>query len=189
MNRLIAFIIIGLTTLATQGEMLHVVEVVDGRTLAVERAGKREIIRLAGIAIEPQRELEARELLRWSVGTAWILAEPLGEGHLVYRSPDALFVNRELVGRGYARATLPGIEPSNRVEVVYLGQFDPGPIIQEPERKSGSDTSRRPKAAPRRSSRSRAGAKTAGGSGRASSPAPHAPAGGKGAPPPRRSPD
>lgn len=193
MNRIIIVIIIALSALSTlsaSAEMLRVAGVVNSRTLEVERRGKRETIRLAGVAVALPQEVAARELLRWSVGTSWILAEPLGDEYLVYRSPDALFINRELVSRGYARATLPGIEPSNRVEVVYLGQFDPGPVIQEPEPRSGSGKNRRPKAAPRRSSGARRSSTSAsGGSTPAAGRAPRSPKAGKGATPPQRSPD
>lgn len=104
--------------------MVRVLEVQDGRTVVVESNGQRETIRLAGVSIVD--EASAATLLRWTVGTSWILAEPQPGGeHFVFRSPDALFVNRELVLRGYARATQHGIEPESNLRVTYLGEVDP----------------------------------------------------------------
>ena len=111
--------------------MVRVVSVEDGRTLLIERGGRtaaepvRERIHLAGVAILD--EPAAHALLEWTLASnAWILLEEQpGGGHLVYRSPDALFLNRELVLRGYARATLPGIEPVSHVPVTYLGTYNP----------------------------------------------------------------
>ena len=131
--------------------MVRVVEVRDARTLVIERDGSRQSIRLAGIAIVD--EMRALELLRWTVGTSWVLVErqPNGE-HLVFRSPDALFINRELVLRGYARATLAGIEPLQQLNVTYLGQWNPpGPQVSGGPRSPENDTS-----TGRRSSGSRA---------------------------------
>lgn len=104
--------------------MVRVVDVHDGRTLVIERNGARETIQLAGVAITD--EDRAAELLRWSLVSTWVLLEahPRG-GHLAYRSPDALFVNRELVLRGFARATEHGIEPERNLVVTYLGIIDP----------------------------------------------------------------
>ena len=117
--------------------MLRVVSVKDERTLVVEARGE---VRLAGVEIVDRRA--ARELLAWSVDQQWVMLEPAGNGEfLVYRSPDALFVNRELVQRGFARATLPGIEPFARVEMHYLGEVNPGPA-------PSTSTARTTKAAP-----------------------------------------
>ena len=104
--------------------MVRVVEVRDARTLIIERDGAREPIRLAGVEIVDASQ--AAESLRWTVGTSWVLAEKQSNGeYFVYRSPDALFINRELVVRGFARATLPGIEPEVQLRVTYLGQWNP----------------------------------------------------------------
>ncbi len=146
--------------------MVRVLAVEDGRTIAIDRNGTRESIRLAGVAVTD--ELHARELLRWTLGTSWVMLEAAGDGTFrVYRSPDALFVNRELVLRGYARATLPGIGPENAVTGRYLGEVNPGGAqsrpraTADPERRSGSARSARPRASPKPSrasrSRSRAG--------------------------------
>lgn len=146
--------------------MVRVIAIEDGRTIAIDRNGTRESIRLAGVAVTD--ELHARELLRWTLGTAWVMLEAAEDGAFrVYRSPDALFVNRELVLRGFARPTLPGIAPENPVTGRYLGEVNPGGpqsrprTTAEPERRSGSARSARPRASPKPSrsgrSRSRAG--------------------------------
>jgi hypothetical protein len=139
-----------MAAVCAHGGMVRVVSVDDARTLTVEHGGQRERIQLAGVEITDPRQ--AAELLRWTIGTSWVLAEKhAGGGFLVYRSPDALFVNRELVVRGYARATTFGIEPESNLKVTYLGQVD-APFIALP-RETGSDTSRRSTASPSRRTR------------------------------------
>ena len=104
--------------------MVRVVDVRDGRTFVIERNGNHETIQLAGIAVTDDDR--AAELLRWSLVSTWVMLEPHPRGgHLAYRSPDALFVNRELVLRGFARATEHGIEPERNLVVTYLGIIDP----------------------------------------------------------------
>ncbi len=137
--------------------MVRVTAVVDGRTIEVEHAGVRERVTLAGVAITDP--LRATELLRWTIGSFWVMLESTPNGALVYRSPDALFVNRELVLRGYARATMAGIEPENRLAVTYLGEINP-PAVTAPPR-TRSDTRLRPPA--RRSPPARAGRESRGG--------------------------
>lgn len=109
--------------LRAEGLMVRVVEIVDGRTIVINRHGTRETIRLAGIEIT--NEVHARALLRWTLGTSWVMVEPRGDGHFVYRSPDALFINRELVARGFARATRTDIDPQPPAMVTYLGTVQP----------------------------------------------------------------
>ena len=162
-----------LVALRLDAAMVRVAGVIDGRTITIEREGARADVRLAGVSITD--ELRARELLRWTIGSAWVMLETSSNGEvLVYRSPDAMFINRELVLRGYGRATMPGIEPTNVLVGTYLGQLDPiGPIrapehpprvIVAPARSIGSGTSRRPRASP-----TRAGGATRTTSGRAGS--------------------
>jgi hypothetical protein len=135
--------------------MVRVVEIRDGSTLVVESDGRREVLRLAGIAITD--DFRAAELLRWTTAAGWVLAEPRPTGgHYVYRSPDAVFLNRELVLRGYARATEHGIEPAPNVIVTYLGIVDPAarPTAAGPPR-TDSGTRPRSSVAPRRGTRTR----------------------------------
>lgn len=133
-----------LIAIRVDAAMVRVVDVVDGRTLVVERDGQRETVRLAGIAITD--ETRAADLLRWSVVSFWVLLEPhAGGGHLAYRSPDALFINRELVLRGYARATAQAVEPERNLVVTYLGTLNPPAVTTASQ--SRTDTSRRSPAA------------------------------------------
>lgn len=141
--------------------MVRVVSIEDGRTITVDRNGTRERIRLAGVEVTD--DAQAAALLRWTAGE-WVMLEAAGNGEfLVYRSPDALFLNRELVLRGFARATLDGIAPDLRPPARYLGTYDPPKSqppqarVNAPKRRTSSDTSRRSPAA--RAPRARAAAK------------------------------
>jgi hypothetical protein len=160
-----------LFTLRAEAAMVRVIGIENGRTITIDDRGTRVSVQLAGVVITD--ELRARELLRWTIGGAWVMLEDIpedipkdkGGAALVYRSPDALFINRELVLRGCARATLPGIEPENRPAVTYLGEINPeGPQRDGPQRGarsaapapgSGSGTRRRPRASPTPAGRSR----------------------------------
>lgn len=128
--------------------MLRVTGIENGRTIVVDRNGTSERITLAGVAITD--DLQARELLRWTLGSKWVLVESTPDGaFLVYRSPDALFVNRELVTRGYARATLDGIEPEYHLDVTYLGTINPAPRTTSGSARNSGSNSARPSKAPR----------------------------------------
>lgn len=137
---------------AQAAEMVRVTEVIDGRTIVVSPG---RTVRLAGVEIT--HAVGARELLTWTLHNAWVLLEPppraVDDGKLVYRSPDAMLINRELVLRGYARATLPGIEPVNRVTMVYLGESMPGEKAsssrQTPPRVQRPSSGLRPPSPPR----------------------------------------
>jgi hypothetical protein len=138
--------------------MLRVVDVQDGHTIVVERDGKREPIALAGVEIVD--EARARDLLYWMLESHWIMLESAPDGGtLVYRSPDALFMNRELVIRGYARATLREVSPEPRIVFTYLGQLDPPAMparrVSEPESRSGTGTGRRSPGSPSRPAKRR----------------------------------
>lgn len=135
MKLFIAAAVVSLLALrAEAGEMVRVIEVRDGRTLLIDRNGTQAEVRLGGIEVLDERA--ARELLRWMTGNSWTMIEPATNGgFLAYRNPDALFLNRELVHRGYARATIAGIEPFERVPMLYLGVIDPG---QRPPQRTGA---------------------------------------------------
>lgn len=133
-----------LCVIPVHAAMVRVVDVQDGRTLVIDRNGTREAVRLAGVAILD--EARAADLLRWNVVSTWVLVEPRPSGDaLVFRSPDALFINRELVLRGYARATEHGIEPERNVIVTYLGEIHGAapPVTASARSRTSSDTSRR----------------------------------------------
>ncbi|HEV7765473.1 MAG TPA: hypothetical protein VGQ76_10760 [Thermoanaerobaculia bacterium] len=121
MNLRITFLFIFLSiALRLDAGMVRVHSVIDGQTLVVERGGIASTVQLAGLTITDDDG--ARALMEWTLVNAWVmLDEQPGGGHFLYRSPDALFVNRELVMRGFARATLPSIEPTQHVVVTFLG--------------------------------------------------------------------
>ena len=104
--------------------MLRVVSVEDGQTITVERNGKRVRITLAGINVADA--VGARNLLEWALADAWVMLEEQPDGaHFAWRTPDGMFVNRELVLRGFARATLVDVQPPARIHGTYLGTVDP----------------------------------------------------------------
>lgn len=166
---LFIFSALALFALCAEAAMVRVVAIENGRTITIDDRGTRVSVRLAGVAITD--ELRARELLRWTLADAWVMLERSGEDVLVYRSPDALFINRELVLRGCARATLAGIEPDNRPVVTYLGELNPS-TSAAPGSRTGSDTSRRSRASssPGRSGGSVRRSRTASGSPASASP-------------------
>jgi hypothetical protein len=137
--------------LGADAAMVRVTAVADGRTLL---AGERRIA-LAGVAVTDEKG--ARTLLEWTVVSRWVMVEEAAGGYLVYRSPDALFVNRELVTRGFARATLPDIEPASTLIVTYLGTINPPAAAAPPapevrtESASGSGSGRRSRSSSSRS--------------------------------------
>lgn len=156
--RLMKVLLFLLLALRAEAAMVRVVSIEDGRTLTVERDGSRERIQLAGVEVLDHGA--ARELLRWTAGT-WVMIEPAPGGYLLYRSGDALLLNRELVLRGYARATLPTLAPP-RAPARYLGEIDPyGPppkatprVSEDSPRRTRSGTSRRSSAPRSRRARS-----------------------------------
>lgn len=142
--------------------MARVVAIEDGRTITIERNGVRERVRLGGLTIID--DTRAREVLRWTALDTWVMLEAAAPGEfLVYRSPDALLVNRELVLRGFARATLASVDVQLRAPSRYLGEIDPPADSRQPrqraapakpsETRTGSGTSRRSKASPSRPAR------------------------------------
>lgn len=108
-----------LVALRADGAMVRVTGAENGKTLIVERDGKEEKVILGGIVILD--DAQAKALLEWTLASSWISLEPAADGVFAYRSPDALFINRELVARGFARATHPSLEPRSHVAVTYLG--------------------------------------------------------------------
>jgi hypothetical protein len=103
-----------------EGGMVRVIDVADGQTIIVDRGGVALHVRLAGIDVIDAEG--ARTMMKWSLRSTWVLLEKQPDGgHFIYRSPDAMFINRELVSRGFARATLQAIVPESHVVVTYLG--------------------------------------------------------------------
>jgi hypothetical protein len=117
--------------------MSRVVAVIDSRTIVVEADGARSTVALKGVAVPAEEETAAADFLRRLVSGSWVLVE---QGD-VYRSPDALYVNAEMIRLAWRT-------PAN---MRYLGQCDP-----PPRRTPGAATrprskrrSRRAKPAPR----------------------------------------
>ena len=143
-------------TLPVNARMLRVLGVHDERTLVVD-TGTPTRIELGGITITDRQG--AQEFLQWTLTTAWVTGEKRPDGYLVWRSPDGLFVNRELVTRGYARPASIELEPSRNFSVTYIGQLHPEasqrrlPTTVTAPAGSGSGTSRPPRAARRPRSR------------------------------------
>jgi hypothetical protein len=149
-NRILLLIVSCVLALRANAAMVRVTSIENGRTLIVERDAHAERVTLAGIEIVDENS--ARTLLEWTLLSKWILVEHAPGGALVYRSPDALFINRELVLRGYARATLPHIEPESQPAVTFLGTLN----LPAPSRASNAQT--------RRSARAKTGSAAGSGS-------------------------
>ncbi|HEX2834656.1 MAG TPA: hypothetical protein VHW00_16710 [Thermoanaerobaculia bacterium] len=160
-----------LLCLAARAEagMVRFVEVIDGRTIVIERNGAREQVKLAGVEIVD--EVQARALLNWTLTNSWLMLEPHGDAFYAYRSPDALFLNRELVLRGFARATRTDIEPQPNAMVTYLGVVHPTDAPKVKVKKSSGSNARgrtgsgtRPRSSTKPSRSSPASTKTSSGS-------------------------
>ncbi len=162
--RFFSVVIFLVAALRVEAAMVRVVAIENGRTITIERNGARESVRLAGVEVSD--DARARDLLHWTIGNAWVMVESAGNGeYLVYRSPDALFLNRELVLRGYARATLANIAPELRPPSRYLGEFQPAdpprakpPVSEKKPPRTG--TGKSPRSSKPRSRRARAPAGT-----------------------------
>ena len=126
--------------------MSRVVAVIDSRTIVVEADGARSTVALKGVAVAAEEETAAADFLRRLVSGSWVLVE---QGD-VYRSPDALYVNAEMIRLAWRT-------PAN---MRYLGESGPGVAAAAPGRrrpKAGAATrsrrlrrrSRRAKPAPR----------------------------------------
>jgi hypothetical protein len=142
-----------LGALVLTATMVQVLGVTDDGALV---AGDSQI-RLAGVAITDRPG--AKTLLEWTLLSRWVMVERKEDGSaFVYRSPDALFINRELVAQGFARPTSREVAPESHVIVTYLGRVDP-PAAKLPALKkasprgSGSGATRRPPGKPSRSRR------------------------------------
>jgi len=93
-------------------------KVIDSRTIVVERIGVTEIVQLANVAIPAEDEQAARDYLTDKLTGSYVYVE---NGN-VYRSPDALFINRELAYGAYA---------SSSVKMRVFGEVYSGPRPQK----------------------------------------------------------
>jgi hypothetical protein len=100
-------------------------KVIDSRTIVVERADGPEVVHLVNVAVPAKDEQVARAYLTEKLTGTYVYVE---SGN-VYRSPDALFINRELAYGAYSA-------PSLKMRV--FGEINPGthpqkaPAVREP---------------------------------------------------------
>jgi hypothetical protein len=100
--------------------MYRVIRVAGPSALIVERDNVQSEVRLTGIEIIDAPR--AVDYLTWTVGSSWVMVDK----GFVYRSPDALFINEELIRKGYARPGESSSLGSPRVPATYLGELDLG---------------------------------------------------------------
>jgi hypothetical protein len=93
-------------------------KVIDSRTIVVERISGTEVVHLANVSIPAEDEQAARDYLAEKLTGSYLYIE---NGN-VYRSPDALFINRELAYGAYA---------SSSVTMRVFGEVNPGPRPQK----------------------------------------------------------
>jgi hypothetical protein len=93
-------------------------KVIDSHTIVVERTGGTEVVHLSNVNIPSADEEAARDYLFEKLTGAYVYVE---NGN-VYRSPDALFINRELAYGAYA---------SSSVKMRVFGEVNPGPRPQK----------------------------------------------------------
>jgi hypothetical protein len=107
--------------------MARVVAISGPSSIVVERDGIRSTVELSGITIIDPHNASA--LLHWSLLSTWVLVE----NGQVYRSPDGMLINAELVKKGFAQFA-EGAAPPPTTPVVYLGELDLGkrPVARAP---------------------------------------------------------
>jgi hypothetical protein len=98
--------------------MSRVVAVTDSRSIVVETDGARSTVVLKGVVVAAEEETAAAGFLRRLVSGSWVLVE---QGD-VYRSPDALHINAEMIRRAWCT-------PAN---MKYLGEWNPPPRVAAP---------------------------------------------------------
>jgi hypothetical protein len=137
MKSLALFVCLFAFSLPAPAGMSRVVAVTDSRTIVVEAGGVRSSIVLRDVAIAAEEEKVAVDFLRRLVAGSWVLVER-GD---VYRSPDALYINAEMIRHAWRT-------PAN---MKYLGEWDP-PARRAPSAATHPrprQRSRRAKPAPR----------------------------------------
>lgn len=100
--------------------MARVVDVVDGRTVVVDAGGSRSTVYLAGVVVPSEEDAVAVAYLRRAMSSGWVLVErdaKSGEAWL-YRSPDGLFINGEMMRAAYR---------DGGTRMIWLGESSPGP--------------------------------------------------------------
>lgn len=97
--------------------MSRFAKVIDSRTIVVERIDATEVIHLTNVDVPAQDEQAARDYIRETLTGSYVYVE----NGRVYRSPDALFINRELSYGAYAAPLL---------KMRVFGVINPGPRPQ-----------------------------------------------------------
>jgi L-ascorbate metabolism protein UlaG (beta-lactamase superfamily) len=117
MKRFFAIFVFCLFTLPIgAGTMVRVARVIDSRTIVLDGG---TTVTLRGVDIPPADEAMAAGYLRSTLGNNWVLVENGGD---VYRSPDALYVNGQLIMHAY-RGT---------AHMKVLGESMPAPRAHAP---------------------------------------------------------
>ena len=112
MKRFFAMLVFCLVALPIgAGTMVRVARVIDSRTIVLDGGAT---VTLRGVDVAPADEAMAAGYLRSILGNNWVLVENGGD---VYRSPDALYVNGQLITHAYRGAA----------RMTYLGESMPGP--------------------------------------------------------------
>jgi hypothetical protein len=114
---LCVFFLVSTQTVNAAIPMSRFSKVIDSRTIVVERIDATEVVHLTNVEVPAEDEQAAREYLQEKLTGAYVYVE---NGN-VYRSPDALFINRELSYGAYGA-------PSLKMRV--LGEINPGPKPQ-----------------------------------------------------------
>jgi hypothetical protein len=110
-------LVVSTSSLMAAVPMSRFSKVIDSRTIIVERIDATEVIHLTNVDIPAQDEQAARDYIQEKLEGSYVYVE----SGRVYRSPDALFINRELSYGAYAA-------PSLKMRV--FGELSPGPRPQ-----------------------------------------------------------
>jgi hypothetical protein len=98
--------------LSAKATMVHVIDVIDARTIVVDDNGRHSTVVIAGVVLADGEAADAAAYLRQFVAGKWVLVET---GGLVYRSPDGRSINDEMARH-----------PWLGDRFVHLGPADPG---------------------------------------------------------------
>jgi hypothetical protein len=123
--------------------MAHILSIVNSRTIVTEQNGIQATITLAGVVVPPPDEATAADFLRRQTTSGWVLVEPdrahPGEAWL-YRSPDGLFVNGEMMRAAYR---------DGGAHMTYLGESSPAAHEATPKRATTAAARPAPQPRPR----------------------------------------
>jgi hypothetical protein len=138
MKRFFAMFVFCLFTVPINAGMVRVARVIDSRTIVLDGGAT---VRLHGVDIPPADEAIAAAYLRSILGNSWVLVEYGGD---VYRSPDALYVNGQMIMHAYRGSA----------HMTYLGESMPGPKAHAPApRATAPSRNAPPRRAPHRAQR------------------------------------